>query len=137
MYYEFTDNTKLQNEEFDSLSEWKGEAKRYMPADIFSALADPTRRKIVEMLADNDGSPASDIHNQFQVSPQAISQHLKILREANLVHMEKKAQQRIYRINTEALVELEEWVLTMRQRWSSRLDALDSVLKAEMEKIKN
>ncbi|MED3572686.1 metalloregulator ArsR/SmtB family transcription factor [Cytobacillus praedii] len=108
-----------------------------MPADIFSALADPTRRKIVEMLADNDGSPVSDIHNQFQVSPQAISQHLKILREANLVQVEKKAQQRIYRINTEALVELEEWVLTMRQRWSSRLDALDSVLKAEMEKIKN
>ena len=56
----------------------------------------------MEMLADHDGFPASDIHNQFQSSPQAISQHLKILREANLVHVEKKAQQRIYRINTEA-----------------------------------
>lgn len=106
-----------------------------MPADIFSALADPTRRKIVEMLADNDGFPASDIHSQFQSSPQAISQHLKILREANLVQVEKKAQQRIYRINTEALVELEEWVGNMRQRWSSRLDALDAVLKIEMEKV--
>lgn len=105
-----------------------------MPADIFSALADPTRRKIVEMLADNDGYPASDIHNRFQSSPQAISQHLKILREANLVHVEKKAQQRIYRINTEAMLELEEWVHNMRRRWSSRLDALDAVLKAEKEK---
>mgnify|MGYP000048847413 CR=1 FL=1 len=97
-----------------------------MPADIFSALADPTRRKIVEMLADHDGSPASDIHKQFQFSPQAVSQHLKILREADLVHVEKKAQQRIYRINTRAMVELEEWVHNMRLRWSSRLDALDA-----------
>lgn len=108
-----------------------------MPADIFSALADPTRRRIVEILADNDGYPASDIHKQFQSSPQAISQHLKILREANLVHVEKKAQQRIYRINTEAMIELEEWVYLMKMRWSSRLDALDAVLKAEMEKLQN
>ncbi|MCU6792197.1 metalloregulator ArsR/SmtB family transcription factor [Paenibacillus sp. WQ 127069] len=106
-----------------------------MAIDIFSALADPTRRRILEMLADHDGFPASDIHNQFQVSPQAISQHLKILREANLVHMEKKAQQRIYRINTEAMVEFEEWAYQMRLRWSSRLDTLDVVLKAEMEKM--
>ncbi|KOP68204.1 hypothetical protein AMS62_25350 [Bacillus sp. FJAT-18019] len=108
-----------------------------MPADIFSALADPTRRKILEMLADHDGYPASDIHNQFHISPQAISQHLKILREANLVHMEKKAQQRIYRINTGSVAELEDWLHSMKQRWSSRLDALDAVLKAEMEKLKN
>ncbi|WP_420832528.1 metalloregulator ArsR/SmtB family transcription factor [Paenibacillus periandrae] len=53
-----------------------------MAIDIFSALADPTRRRILEMLADHDGFPASEIHNQFQVSPQVISQHLKILREA-------------------------------------------------------
>ncbi|GGD78255.1 ArsR/SmtB family transcription factor [Paenibacillus nasutitermitis] len=108
-----------------------------MPADIFSALADPTRRKILEMLADNDGYPASDIHNQFQSSPQAISQHLKILREANLVQVEKKAQQRIYRISTEGMAELEAWVHNMRRRWSSRLDALDAVLKDETDKLKN
>ncbi|WP_310732511.1 metalloregulator ArsR/SmtB family transcription factor [Paenibacillus sp. 1011MAR3C5] len=121
----------------NDLIERKGGVKRYMPADLFSAIADPTRRRILEMLADHDGYPASDIHNQFQSSPQAISQHLKILREANLVHVEKKAQQRIYRINTESMVELEEWIYNMRQRWSSRLDALDAVLKAEMEKLKN
>ncbi|KIL37761.1 hypothetical protein SD70_30800 [Gordoniibacillus kamchatkensis] len=108
-----------------------------MASDIFSALADPTRRKILEMLADYDELPASEIHNQFQVSPQAISQHLKILREANLVHVEKRAQQRIYRINTEAMVQLEQWSQSMRQRWSRRLDALEAVLKAEMRKNAN
>jgi DNA-binding transcriptional ArsR family regulator len=108
------------------------------PMDIFSALADPTRRSILEMLAGNDEFPASEIHDKFQVSPQAISQHLKILREANLVHVEKRAQQRIYRINTDAMVELEEWSKSKRHRWSRRLDALDEVLKAEMKKnVKN
>jgi DNA-binding transcriptional ArsR family regulator len=90
------------------------------------------------MLAGNEGIPASEIHDKFQVSPQAISQHLKILREANLVHVEKRAQQRIYRINTDTMVELEEWSKSMRHRWSRRLDALDAVLKAEMKKtVKN
>jgi DNA-binding transcriptional ArsR family regulator len=111
-----------------------GEEKRCMPNDIFSALADPTRRNILEMLASNDEFTASEIYEQFQVSPQAISQHLKILREANLVHVEKKAQQRIYRMNTDAMVELEEWSKSMRLRWTRRLDRLDAVLKAEMNK---
>ena len=105
-----------------------------MPIDIFSALADPTRRSILEMLAGNDEFPASEIHDKFQVSPQAISQHLKILREANLVHVEKRAQQRIYRINTDTMVELEQWSKSMRHRWSSRLDKMEAVLKAEMNK---
>lgn len=105
-----------------------------MPNDIFSALADPTRRQIMELLADREEFPASEIHNRFPVSPQAISQHLKILREANLVHVEKRAQQRIYRINTEAMEQLEAWSRGMRQRWSSRLDKLEAVLKAEMQK---
>lgn len=108
-----------------------------MPVDIFSALADPTRRRILEMLADHDGLSASEIYDQFQVSPQAISQHLKMLRGANLVEVEKRAQQRIYRINTKAMVQFEEWSKRMRQRWSRRLDTLDAVLKEEMKKHAN
>jgi hypothetical protein len=55
-----------------------------------------------------------------------------------LVHVEKRAQQRIYRLNTDAMVELEEWSKSMRHRWSGRLDALDAVLKAELKKnVKN
>ncbi|MBB6731621.1 ArsR/SmtB family transcription factor [Cohnella zeiphila] len=105
-----------------------------MPNDIFSALADPTRRRILEMLADHEEFSASQIHGQFQVSPQAISQHLKILLEANLIQVEKKAQQRIYRINTDTVAEFEEWSKSMRQRWSKRLDKFEAVVKAEMAK---
>ena len=76
--------------------------------DKFSAIAEPTRRRMIELLARQGPLSARDISDQFTVSPPAISQHLKVLRETNLVRMEKKAQQRIYRINPEAFREVEE-----------------------------
>ncbi|MGY4690982.1 ArsR/SmtB family transcription factor [Salibacterium sp. K-3] len=107
-----------------------------MSNDIFSAIADPTRRKILELLAAHKKMPASEIHNYFQVSPQAISQHLKILRESNIVHVEKQAQQRIYRLNVEAVEELSDWTGMMRQLWNRRLDTMDAVLKEELHEQK-
>jgi len=102
--------------------------------DKFTALADPTRRNIIEMLAIHGQLCATEISDKFQVSPSAISQHLKVLREANLVRMEKRAQQRLYRINPEPLLELEVWVSRMRELWDERFDALDKVLQEEMKK---
>jgi len=104
--------------------------------DKFHALADPTRRKIMESLARYGQLSATEISNQFTVSPQAISQHLKVLREAKLVQVEKRAQQRIYRINPEAMQELEEWARKVRQLWAKRFDAIDQVLQAEKKRLK-
>lgn len=105
-----------------------------MSHDIFSALADPTRRNILEMLTVVDELPASEIHKKYQSSPQAISQHLKILREVDLVHVEKRAQQRIYRLNTDTMNKFDEWIKSMMQKWNQRLDAMEAVLIAEMKK---
>lgn len=102
--------------------------------DKFSALADPTRRHILEMLANSGQLTATEISDKFQVSPSAISQHLKVLREANLVQMEKRAQQRIYQINRDTMVEVEAWAKQLTQRWNERFEALDEVLEAEKEK---
>ena len=71
--------------------------------DKFHALAEPTRRQIVEMLAREGSMTAGDIQARFSVSAPAISQHLKVLREAGVVQVEKRAQQRIYRINPESV----------------------------------
>ncbi len=105
--------------------------------DAFYALSDPTRRKILELLASQGQMTASDIYSNFTVSHPAISQHLKVLREANLVKMEKHAQQRLYQINPEAIQELEGWSKRLTQLWNQRLDALDKLLMVEKEKIKN
>jgi len=102
--------------------------------DKFTALADPTRRSILEMLARHGQLSAKEIYDQFPVSPPAISQHLKVLREASLVQVEKRAQQRIYRINPDAMLELEEWARKLTQLWNQRFDALEQVLEAEKKK---
>ncbi len=102
--------------------------------DVFEAIAQPTRRSIVEMLADSGQLSATEIAERFRVTPPAISQHLKILREANLVQVEKHAQQRIYRINPPAMLEVEGWAKQLSALWSQRLDALDEVLQAEKKK---
>ena len=102
--------------------------------DTFSALADPTRRNIIEMLASNGQLSASDISDRFHMSPPAISQHLKILREAQLVQMEKRAQQRIYTIDPSGITQMEDWINQVRKFWNERFDALDAVLKEEMKK---
>jgi DNA-binding transcriptional ArsR family regulator len=102
--------------------------------DKYSVISDPTRRKIIEVLANHGPLSATDISNEFQVSPSAISQHLKVLREAKLVRMDKKAQQRIYQINPQALQELEEWPRHIAQLWNERFDALEAVLRVEMLK---
>lgn len=103
--------------------------------DKFSALAEPTRRHILEMLARQGQLPASAIYEKFPVSRPAISQHLKVLREARLVKVEKRAQQRIYRLNPEALAEFEQWARQMRELWDRRFDALEKVLEAEKAKL--
>src|SRR2546429_4347104 len=88
--------------------------------DMFVALADPTRRHILELLATSGELSATAIYEHFSVSPQAVSQHLKVLREAHLVEMEKRAQKHVYRLNPQTLSQFEAWVQQVQQRWEER-----------------
>jgi DNA-binding transcriptional ArsR family regulator len=96
----------------------------------FSALADPKRRRIVELLATGEMS-AGDINKHFRVSGPAISQHLKVLRDAHLVRVKVDAQRRLYSLDPKGLDELDRWMKSVRKLWSSRLDALEATLKAK------
>jgi DNA-binding transcriptional ArsR family regulator len=102
----------------------------------FAALADPTRFHIVEMLAKGGRMPVSQIGRRFTISPPAISQHLKVLKEANLVRVETQAQQRMYSLNPSGITEIEDWVAEVRKFWEARFDALDEFLKQEVKAIK-
>lgn len=102
--------------------------------DTFTALAEPTRRNILELLVAKGSLSAGDIYGEFKTSPPAISQHLKVLREANLVRVEKRAQQRIYYINPKPMKELEKWIRQFaeeRETEFKRLDGLLEKMKAE------
>jgi len=89
----------------------------------FAALADPTRRRIVEMLA-RGPLGVGEIAARFTISPSAVSQHLKVLRTAKLVRARVAAQRRIYELDTEGLAEIESWLDSVGPLWQKRLEAL-------------
>jgi DNA-binding transcriptional ArsR family regulator len=93
----------------------------------FEALAEPTRRRIVELLAAGERS-AGDIVAEFDVSAPAISQHLKVLREAGLVRVRAEAQRRIYGLEPGGLAEIDGWLERVRRFWGASLDALEREL---------
>lgn len=97
--------------------------------DVFYALAEPHRRKVVEILAHKGQLNATQISDEFDVTPQAISQHLKVLREAGVIRMMRNAQQRIYAFNPMSMREVEKWAADMAEMWDSRLARLDKALK--------
>jgi DNA-binding transcriptional ArsR family regulator len=99
--------------------------------DAFTAIADPTRRRILEILA---GGPrgAGMIAARFAVSAPAISQHLKTLRDAQLVRMRVDSQRRIYSLDQRGFKQLDCWLQRYRSFWNENLDALEAALQANM-----
>ncbi|HND62541.1 MAG TPA: metalloregulator ArsR/SmtB family transcription factor [Opitutaceae bacterium] len=95
-----------------------------------SALADPTRRKIVELLAERERT-AGELVREFDVSGPAISQHLNVLRSAGLVVTRVEGQTRVQSLNPAGFDELEAWLQRTRRFWSRRLDALERELRAD------
>jgi len=88
-----------------------------------AALADPTRRRIVELLADGD-MPAGELAAQFDVSGPAISRHLRVLREVGVASYKRDAQRWVYALNPESISEVDRWMRDTLLRWQKRFDAL-------------
>jgi len=86
---------------------------------------------VVEILAHRGKLSASQICDEFDVTPQAISQHLRVLREANVIRMEKSAQRRLYAFNPQSMNQIQGWAAEMARIWNSRLDRLEKALKEE------
>ena len=96
------------------------------------AIADPTRRRIVEMLAARDLT-VGEIVEEFDMSTPAISQHLKVLREAGLVNSRVVGQSRIQSLNPEGLQQIQSWLVSTMNFWNQRLDALEAALRADSD----
>ena len=91
------------------------------------ALSDPTRRRIVELLAERERS-AGELAGEFTTSRPAVSRHLRVLREHGLVRVRGEAQRRVYSLDPAPLAELDAWLGRYRSFWAQRLDALDTQL---------
>lgn len=97
-------------------------------ADIFQAIADPTRRALLDRLRNGEQS-VKQLAEPFDMSMPAISQHLHILCEAGLVSQRKVGRQRLYRLNPEPLKAVSDWVNPYEQFWQEKLDALGKYLE--------
>jgi DNA-binding transcriptional ArsR family regulator len=98
----------------------------------FAALADDTRLEIIDALARRECS-VNDLVALFELSQPAISQHLKVLREAGLVRVRPDAQRRIYSIDPKGLKQIDSWLKRYRKYWASRLDRLEAHMDGQMD----
>jgi len=93
-------------------------------AVTFEVLAEPNRRRILDLVRDRE-RPVGELVDQLRLSQPAVSKHLRILREAGLVEVRVDAQRRMYRVNPLPLRDLDAWLAPYRKMWSGRLDALE------------
>lgn len=100
---------------------------------VFAALADPTRRAIIDRLRAGDLS-SGDLAEPLPISRPAVSQHLKVLEVAGLITRSKSAQRRIVSLNADKLSGATEWLLAAHEEWQQRFDALDDVLAEDAPK---
>ena len=105
----------------------------YSPEATFSALADPTRRAVLDMLR-RGSQPAGQIARAFPISRPAISKHLRLLRRAHLVEERREGRNRVYHLNPEPLRTVDSWLEQYRAFWTESLASLKAFVEAEYQK---
>lgn len=101
-------------------------------SDVFQAIADPTRRALLDALREGE-KPVMELASRFAVTLSAISQHMRVLREAGLVAVRKSGRERYYELNAAPLQDVSEWVAQHESFWRKKLDALALHLDEPME----
>lgn len=105
-----------------------------MRRDVFQAIADPTRREIISLLADSPQN-LNTIAENFDVSRPAISQHIKLLEECGIIKIEQNGRERICYVQPRKIKEVDDWLQPYKKLWENRFDRLDKVLE-KMKKEK-
>ena len=99
-----------------------------MERDVFSALSDPTRRQVLDLLSRRERA-AGELGSAFShVSQPGMSRHLRVLREAGLVRVRKQDRHRVYSLRWEGLAPVDAWLAKYREYWQTELDSLESFL---------
>lgn len=98
--------------------------------DVFQAIADPTRRKLLHLLGDQE-MPVTVISGHFTMSRTAVSKHLRVLADAGLVKDRKVGRETRYRLNPEPLLELKRWLAYFERYWENKLSALKRYVESD------
>jgi len=103
---------------------------QHADTDVFTAIAHPVRRQLLDMLAQTEHS-VSELSAPFAMSRPAISQHLRVLLDAGLVTENRQGRERRYQLQAERLLEVQRWLLSYQHFWTKRLRALGSYLEKQ------
>jgi DNA-binding transcriptional ArsR family regulator len=103
-------------------------ARAATTADAFNAVAEPRRRQILDVLAGGE-QPVNDLVQRIGIAQPLVSKHLRVLRDVGLVHVREEGRQRMYRLNSEPLKPIYDWVKNYESFWSERFDLMDTVLE--------
>ena len=103
-----------------------------MRRDVFQAIADPTRREIVNMIA-KESLNLNSVAGKFHISRPAISKHIKILTECGLIIIKQEGRERYCEANLKSLGEVSQWIDQYRNFWTKKLDALENFLTTETQ----
>lgn len=106
-----------------------------MKQDIFQAIADPTRRAILTLVAVQALTPNA-MAEKFDMSRQAVSKHIKILQESQLIKPEYSGREIYYHLNPKRLQEFDNWLAQFRKDWETRFNQLDKVLSTNKKQRK-
>ena len=98
-----------------------------MKRDIFQAIADPTRRAIIALIATQAMTPSA-MAEHFDMSRQAVSKHIKVLTECKLIKQEQNGREIYYQLHLKKMKEVEDWLLPFRKLWEDRFNQLDHLL---------
>ncbi|ANC79387.1 transcriptional regulator [Fictibacillus phosphorivorans] len=98
--------------------------------DVFKAIADPTRREVLRLLAENE-RPISEIAHHFEMSRTAVTKHLQILTEAELISGRKEGREKIYQLHPEPLTEVKQWLAYYEKFWGNKLAMLKHLVEDE------
>ncbi|KQN99871.1 ArsR/SmtB family transcription factor [Paenibacillus sp. Leaf72] len=101
--------------------------------DVFDAIADPTRRRLIQLLAETDEVPLHELTAKFQMGRTAVSKHLTILKEAGLVLDRKVGRETRFRLNASPLREIQDWVGFYSKFWSTNMLRLNELFDEEEE----
>jgi len=99
-----------------------------MRRDVFQAIADPTRRDIISLVARNSMT-SNDVAASFDVSRQAISKHIKILMECGILMIDQQGRERYYSLQPKKLAQVAAWIEPFRSMWEDKFNRLDDILK--------
>ncbi len=98
-----------------------------MKQDIFQAIADPTRRAILTLLTIQALTP-NVMAEKFDMSRQAVSKHIKVLQECELIKPEQSGREIYYHFNEKKMQEFDNWLAQLRQNWETKFNQLDGLL---------